>query len=78
MTSDGGTKNRVTVAEAAKELGLSVATVRYWMETGKLDIGIYLKKRGGKRAMYVVLRDKLNTVLGKREDDECYRKQTVF
>ena len=57
--------NRITVAQAARELGLSVATVRYWMETGKLDIGIYLKKKGGKRAMYVVLRDKLDTVLGK-------------
>jgi len=58
--------SRVTVAQASRELGLDPATVRYWMEIGKLDIGMYLKKKGSRRAMYVVLRDKLDAVLGKQ------------
>ena len=57
--------NRVTVEQAAKELGLNVATVRYWIETGQLPIGRYVKRRGAKRGTFLIMRDKLNQELGK-------------
>lgn len=57
--------NRVTVEQAASELGLNVATVRYWIETGQLPIGRYVKRRGAKRGTYLIMRDKLNQELGK-------------
>ena len=57
--------NRVSVSQAAAELGLNVATVRYWIETGQLPIGRYVKRRGAKRGTYLIMRDKLNQELGK-------------
>lgn len=51
--------------EAAKELGMSVATMEYWMKIGKLDIGHVLPpKKGGVNYSYHVYRDKLNKYLG--------------
>ena len=58
--------NRVTVEQAASELGLNVATVRYWIETGQLPIGRYVKRKGAKRGTYLIMRDKLNQELGKK------------
>lgn len=66
MTSDGGTKNRVTVEQAAKELGLAVATVRMWIETGQLPIGRYIRRKGAKRGTYLIYRDLLDREVGKR------------
>lgn len=57
--------NRVTTAEAAKELGLDVATVRFWIETGQLPIGRYVKRKGAKRGTYLIFRDKLDREMGK-------------
>ena len=57
--------NRVTVAQAAKELGLDVATVRFWIETGQLPIGRYVKRKGAKRGTYLIFRDKLDKEMGK-------------
>lgn len=56
------TESRVTIAQMAAELGLDTATVRYWIELGKLP-GTYLKKRGAKRGMYLVLRQELDLFL---------------
>lgn len=58
--------NRITVADAAKELGLSQATVRFWIETGQLPIGRYIKRKGSKRGTYLIYRDRLDQELGKR------------
>lgn len=60
-----GLDNRVTVAQAAKELGLNVATVRYWIETGQLPIGRYVKCKGSKRGTYLIYRDLLDAELGR-------------
>ena len=57
--------NRVSVAQAAKELGLDVATVRFWIETGQLPIGRYVKRKGAKRGTYLIFRDKLDKEMGK-------------
>ena len=58
-------QNRVSVAQAAQELGLDVATVRLWIETGQLPIGRYIKRRGAKRGTYLIFRDSLDRELGK-------------
>lgn len=58
-------QNRVTVAQAAAELGLDVATVRLWIETGQLPIGRYIKRRGAKRGTYLIFRENLDKELGK-------------
>lgn len=57
---------RITVADAARELGLSQATVRYWIETGQLPIGRYIKRKGSKRGTYLIYRDRLDQELGKK------------
>ena len=57
--------NRVTTAEAARMLGISIASLRYWMEIGQLDIGRVVKTPGSKRKTYIVYRDKLNAEVGK-------------
>ena len=57
--------NRVTTAEAARLLGINVASLRYWMEIGQLDIGRVVKAKGSKRKTYLVFRDKLDKEMGK-------------
>ena len=57
--------NRVTVEQAAKELGLAEATVRYYMELGKLPLGEVLRRPGCRRRTYVIYRNKLDAVLGR-------------
>ena len=57
--------NRVTTAEAARLLGINVASLRYWMEIGQLDIGRVIKTKGSKRKTYLIFRDKLDKEMGK-------------
>lgn len=57
--------NRVTTAEAARLLGINVASLRYWMEIGQLPIGRVVKARGSKRKTYLIFRDKLDKEMGK-------------
>lgn len=59
--------NRVSVAQAAKELGLAECSVRIWMESGQLPIGRCIKRKGGRRATYLIYRDLLDKELGKDE-----------
>ena len=66
MTSEGENKNRITVAQAAKELGLAAATVRMWIETGQLPIGRYIRRKGAKRGTYLIYRDLLDREVGKK------------
>ena len=55
----------VTVAQAAAELGHTVAWVRYYMELGQLPIGRVVRKPGGKKKTYVIYRDKLDQEIGR-------------
>lgn len=57
--------NRVSVAQAASELGLNVATVRYWMEMGQLRIGEVIKVKGSKRKTYLIYRPMLDAFMGR-------------
>ena len=57
--------NRVTTAEAARLLGINVASLRYWMEIGQLHIGRVVKAKGSKRKTYLIFKDKLDKEMGK-------------
>lgn len=57
--------NRVSVSQAATELGLNVATVRYWIEIGQLPIGKYVKRKNARRGTYLIYRPLLDAFMGK-------------
>lgn len=56
---------RVSVTQAAKELGMSPMAVRIRMERGLLDIGECFPSITGKQTRYYIYRDKLDKVLGR-------------
>lgn len=64
-------KQRVSVMQAAKELGLAPQGVREYMKRGLIDIGDVLpavssnKKNGNKKYRYVIYRNKLDRHIGK-------------
>ncbi len=57
--------NRVSLPEAAKELGMSNQAVREHMKRKVIDIGYVLPCTQGTRKSYVIYRDKLDKFLGK-------------
>jgi len=63
---------RVSVAEAAKLLGLAPQGVRVQMERGILDIGEVVPSvqhvKGKQKYRYLIYRERLNKVLGKEGD----------
>ncbi len=56
---------RVSVIQAARELGVAPQGVRVQMQRGKLDIGVVVPSVQGDRLQYWIYRDKLDKVLGK-------------
>lgn len=56
---------RVTVQQAAKELGLAPQGVRVQMQRGMLDIGRVVPSVRGNGQRYLIYRDKLDRELGK-------------
>lgn len=56
---------RVSTKEAAKEIGVSLTTLTYYMETGKWDLGVVMKSKSGKTNRHIVFRSKLDKFLGK-------------
>lgn len=59
--------NRVSLPEAAKELGMSQQAVREHMKRKVIDIGYVLPGIEGKRKNYLIYRDKLDKFLGKAQ-----------
>lgn len=57
---------RVTVAQAAKELGIAPQGVREYMKRGLIDIGAVLPSIKGDRQTYMIFRDKLDKYMGKK------------
>ena len=61
---------RVSVPDAAKEIGCDPQYLRQQMKSGHWDLGSYVKPGHGKnRASYFVFRDKLDRFLGKGGSD---------
>lgn len=58
--------NRVTVKQAASELGISIPFLRLLMRKGEINIGKFVKTSlKGKRGQYLIYRDLLDKELGK-------------
>ncbi len=63
---------RVTVEQAAHEMGLAPQGVREYMKRGLIDIGVVLPAVQGGTKRYVIFRSKLDKFLGKdKENAEC-------
>lgn len=56
---------RVGLPQAARELGMGPQAVREQMKRGLLDIGLVLPNAKGTGYRYLIMREKLNKVLGK-------------
>lgn len=65
---------RVTVQQAAKELGLAPQGVRVQMIRGELDIGRVVPSVSGNGRRYLIYRDKLNKELGKDAGENIKRE----
>lgn len=57
---------RVSLIQAAKELGMAPQGLREYMKRGLIDIGVVLPcSNGAKGNRYLIFRDKLDKYLGK-------------
>lgn len=62
---------RVSVAEAAKEIGCNIEYLRRQMKAGNWDLGKVVKPSGKiKNYQYFVFRPKLNKFMGQEEHHE--------
>jgi len=57
--------NRVSVQQAAKELGMNPQGVREYMKRGLIDIGLVVPSLTGDGNRYIIMREKLDKVLGR-------------
>jgi len=60
---------RVPPQEAAKEIGVAVQTMHFYMEQGKWDLGTVVKSTTGKTTRHIVFRSKLDKFLGRGTDE---------
>lgn len=60
VPGEAGRPIEVPTRQAARELGVSLPTLRSWMKHGHVNIGIYDKKDGKKRADIHVFRHMLD------------------
>lgn len=58
-------KVRVSVTDAAREIGCAPQFLRLRMQAGDWDLGSYVAGKAGRHANYYVFRDKLDRFLGK-------------
>lgn len=60
-------RERVSLLDAAKEMGLAPQGVREYMKRGLIDIGVVVPVASGnsKQLRYLIYRDKLDRFLGK-------------
>lgn len=57
---------RVSLEQAAKEIGMAPQGLREYMKRGKINIGYVLPALSGNGHRYIIFRDKLDEYLGKR------------
>ena len=63
-------RQRVSVTQASKELGMNPQGVREYMKRGIIDIGFVVPNMTGTGLRYIIMRSKLNKVLGVVESEE--------
>ena len=61
---------RVPTKQAAREIGVAVQTLLYYMEQGKWDLGTVVKSTTGKTTRHIVFRSKLDKFLGRTNEDK--------
>ena len=66
------TCERVSLLDAARELGMNPQGLREYMKRGLIDIGIVLPNSKGTGFRYIIMREKLNRILGKERGDLFY------
>lgn len=57
MENEKTVKEKVTIKQAAEELGLNQEMLRYMMQAKRLPIGEAFKKPGSQRWVYIIYRD---------------------
>lgn len=62
-------RQRVSVNQASKELGMNPQGVREYMKRGLIDIGFVVPNMTGTGMRYIIMRNKLNKVLGVEESE---------
>ena len=63
-------RQRVSVTQASIELGMNPQGVREYMKRGLIDIGIVVPNMTGSGYRYIIMRNKLNKVLGIENEKE--------
>lgn len=66
------TCERVSLLDAAKELGMNPQGLREYMKRGLIDIGLVLPNSKGTGFRYIIMREKLNRILGKEREGVFY------
>lgn len=66
----GNERQRVSVTQASRELGMNPQGVREYMKRGIIDIGFVVPNMTGSGHRYIIMRNKLNKVLGVEENEE--------
>jgi len=56
---------RISLSEAARQMGISPQCLRIQMQRGLVDIGYVAKSTTGNSYRYYIFREKLNKVIGK-------------
>lgn len=66
------TCERVSLLDAARELGMNPQGLREYMKRGLIDIGLVLPNSKGTGFRYIIMREKLNRVMGKEREGVFY------
>lgn len=53
----GSDSGRISVKEASEILGIPVFTLRYWVQTKKINIGHYIPSASGRYGHYIIYRE---------------------
>lgn len=61
-------RQRVSVSQASKELGMNPQGVREYMKRGIIDIGLVVPNMTGSGYRYIIMRSKLDKVLGLKDN----------
>lgn len=68
----GNLESLHTLLDAARELGMNPQGLREYMKRGLIDIGLVLPNSKGTGFRYIIMREKLNRVMGKEREGVFY------
>lgn len=63
----GEPRQKISVAEAAKQLNIDARTLRTWMRKGKIDLGVVIPPtESERRHFYCIYRDEFEAFIGRK------------